>query len=155
MIIAIYTFICVQLTRPQDEDNPFDMYFYALLNWMLAPLEATWLSATWLTRFHLWIATPLFLRLIEGAWWTFFFWLAHLILVPLLFLLYLSNLQLKYPTAQQDVRFWIPISLSVDLQVGGMSCFTKRRHCQRDTSRSRLSRSGFQVRVRWKDVSRA
>lgn len=153
MFIVIYHFMWMQLTLPYDKDNPIDMAFYAFLHWMLAPLEATWLSLAWVSRFQLWIATPLILRLMEGAWWTFFFWSTKLMMLPSFLLNSLSTLKTVHPTPYQDVRFWVPMSLSVDLYYGGMSHFTTRQSRPRDTSRSRLSKTGFTVRVRWRDIS--
>jgi hypothetical protein len=118
ILLVIYHFAWMQLTLPYTKDNPIDMAFYDLLNWMLSPLEATWLSLAWVSRFQLWIATPLFLRWMEGAWWTFFFWLTQLMILPFFLINILSNLKSKHPTPSQDIRFWVPMSLSVDLSPG-------------------------------------
>jgi hypothetical protein len=124
-----------------------------LLNWFLSPIEELWCSTTWLMRLNLWTATPLVVSSMEGCWWTLFLWLDHLITLPYLFIYAISNLRAHYPTSNQDVRFWIPISLSVDLYLGGTSCFTKRGQTPRKSSRSQYAKAGIHVRVRWKDVT--
>ena len=62
----------------------------------------------------------------------------------------LSSVPLRHPTPKQDVRFWIPISLQVQVNLGGMSAFWRRR---RHKSHPSKPKSVLKVRVRYKAVS--
>lgn len=121
-----------------------------LLSSLLAPVDATWTSATWPTRCHLWLATPLALRWLEGVGTSFYLWFLHWCLIPPLLLTVLSSIQLRHPTPRQDVRFWIPISLQVQINLGGMSAFWRRRQSKPHPSKPEKL---FTVRVRYKTVS--
>ena len=120
-----------------------------LLSMVLAPAEATWCSASWPTRFHLWMAFYPVLRWMEGVWRIFSFWLSHWWIVPALSLHFLSTVPLSHPTPRQDVRFWIPISLQVQINLGGMSAFWRPRRSKPHFSKPK----GVRVRIRYVRLS--
>ena len=131
-----------------------------ILQWMLQPIDTIWQSADWPTRVHLWIGTPLILRLMEGGWWTFFKWLDLLWVSPSLLLDNILNYIWHQSLVRgkirpiRDVRFWFPVSIQVQLYYGGLpfrptTWYKKRMMCK---SRRMDDRRGIRLRMRVKWV---
>lgn len=121
-----------------------------MLTALLAPMEAVWLTSAWPIRLHLWVGTPLVLRLMEGGWWTFFKWLDMLWLSPALLALWLSSLKPSHQSLHRDVRLWFPWIIQADLYYGGLPCYPTSLRYKRLKDRSRGTHLTLQVQ--WKAI---
>ena len=116
-----------------------------------------WLSTTLFSHFPAWFdatrcerllfpLTPLWLPLMEGAWWTFFRWFQ-----AQLTSLSLPQVHLPVPRSYlSDVRFWFPTSLDVTLT--GWSTLPWSRLRKRPRSNINHHQFGIHVRLRCRRV---